>query len=41
VFDVGKINGDQRSPVIRLLARETQPLHQRPRGFRGTVQTLA
>jgi hypothetical protein len=41
VLDLGKVNGNQRFSVIRLLAREAQPLHQRAGTFRGTAQTLA
>jgi hypothetical protein len=41
VFDLRKVNGDQRLSVIGLLAREPQPLHKRAGGFRGTIQTLA
>jgi hypothetical protein len=41
VFDLGKVNGDQRFSVIRLLARKAQPFHKRAGSFRGTIQTLA
>jgi hypothetical protein len=41
MVDIGKVNGDQRFPVIRLLPREAQPLHKRTGSLRGTMQTLA